>query len=340
VQSDLFIFKIHIQALHLPPQLRFYMKIITLTVNPALDKSTTSPAIVPEKKLRCAPVSIDAGGGGINVSKGLHRLGASSVAVFPIGGNNGKMLQNLVKTEGIRTKCLEIAGETRESFSVSDEHTGLQYRFTMPGVSITDTDAQNLLDLTEQLKPDILVASGSLPAGLNDNYYQQVAQLAHRIGAKFILDCSGAPLLQAAQEGVYLLKPNLGELSNLSGVPELEMNQVDDAARDLISKGKVEVVVVSLGGQGAVLVTKDKLEHIPVPPVKVRTTVGAGDSMVSGMVWALSKRKNLSDMVRMGVSCGTAATLQAGTKLFQQEEAMKVYDWIKTNKKRFQFTAF
>jgi 6-phosphofructokinase 2 len=316
------------------------MKIITLTVNPALDKSTTSPAIVPEKKLRCAPVSIDAGGGGINVSKGLHRLDTASTAVFPIGGNNGKMLQNLVKNEGIRTKCLETSGETRESFSVSDEHTGLQYRFTMPGVAITDTEAQNLLDLTEQLKPDILVASGSLPAGLGDDYYRRVAQAAHRIGAKLILDCSGEPLLRAAQEGVFLLKPNLGELSSLSGVAELEMNQVDDAARDLIQKGRVEVVVVSLGGQGAVLVTKEKLEHIPVPPVKVRTTVGAGDSMVSGMVWALAKRKNMSEMVRMGVSCGTAATLNTGTTLFTKDDAMKVFEWIGTNKKRFQFTAF
>lgn len=136
------------------------------------------------------------------------------------------------------------------------------------------------------------------------------------------------------------MKPNLSELSSLNGVPELAMSEVDDAARKLIAAGSVEVVVVSLGGQGAVLVTKDTLEHVPVPPVHVKTTVGAGDSTVAGMVWALSERKSLSEMVRMGVSCGTAATLNSGTQLFQKEDAEKVLEWIRINSARYQFNQF
>lgn len=170
------------------------MKIVTLTPNPALDKSTTSPAIVPEKKLRCAPVKIEAGGGGINVSKGLLRLGAESIAVFPVGGNNGKLLQQLVKNEGITTKTLETQGETRESFSVSDEHTGLQYRFTMPGDAMSAAEADALIELTFSLKPDILVASGSLPVGIGDDYYARIARRAKAEGVKIFARLQWRPV--------------------------------------------------------------------------------------------------------------------------------------------------
>jgi 6-phosphofructokinase 2 len=330
----------HTLQYSLSPTHTEFMKIITLTINPALDKSTSAAAIVPEKKLRCEPLALDAGGGGINVSKGLWRLGAKSLAVFPIGGNNGRVLHQLVKAEGVRTKVLQIAAETRESLSVSDQHTGLQYRFTMPGAAMSAEDATQLLDIVRDAKPNIIVASGSLPAGVETDYYARVAAMAQKIGARLIVDTNGQPLIEAAKQGVYLLKPNLGELSALMGVPELAMQDVDDAARQLIAQGRVEVVVVSLGGQGAVLVTKDRLEHIPVPPMKPKTTVGAGDSMVAGMTWALAQRQTESQMVRMGVACGSAATLHAGTQLFQAEDARKMLQWIDANGERYRFTAF
>jgi 6-phosphofructokinase 2 len=316
------------------------MKIVTLTINPALDKSTSTEAVIPEKKLRCMPPVIEAGGGGINVSKGLSRLGAKSLAVFPVGGNNGSTLLQLVKQEGIQVKTLKIQGETRESLSVTDQHTALQYRFTMPSAPMLASEAQALLQMVEDLKPDLIVASGSLALGVNDDYYAQVAAMAQRMGARMILDTNGTPLIHAAKQGVYLLKPNLSELSALMGVNELELDQVDDAARQLISQGNVQVVVVSLGSQGAVLVTKDQLEHVPVPPIKSKTTVGAGDSMVSGMVWALSKKAQLSEMVRTGVACGSAATLSTGTQLFTAADAKKMMDWIKANSSKYRFTKF
>ncbi len=199
---------------------------------------------------------------------------------------------------------------------------------------------ETCLGMVELLRPDYLVASGSLPPGLPDHYYEKVAAFAKRTGARLILDTSGAALKAAADEGVYLLKPNLTELSALAGVQNLEMNQVDDAALEIIRQGKCEVVVVSLGAQGALLVTRDGFEHIPSPAVTKKSTVGAGDSMVAGMVWALSRKKSHREMVQTGVACGTAATMNPGTELFHPEDVKRLLEWIRRYGERYRFTEF
>ncbi|MCC6279328.1 MAG: 1-phosphofructokinase family hexose kinase [Saprospiraceae bacterium] len=316
------------------------MKIATLTLNPALDKSSTTERLIPEHKLRCSAMRIDAGGGGINVSKGIHKLGGESTAIFPAGGNNGTRLKQILTDAGIVTSVVDIDGETRENISITESSSNLQYRFTLPGVELTEAQAEACLERIERMKPDYLVASGSLPPGLPETYYEKVAQLARRINARFILDTSGKALLCAAKEGLFLLKPNLAELSALVGVEKLEMNQVDDAALSLIKKGSCEVVVVSLGPQGCLLVTKDGFEHIPAPTVKKQSTVGAGDSMVAGMVWALSQGKSYREMAQLGVACGSAATMNKGTELFHPREVQRLYDWIQQYGDRYRFTDF
>ena len=316
------------------------MKIATLTLNPALDKSTATERLTPEQKLRCTAPQEDAGGGGINVSKGIHKLGGSSTAVFPVGGMNGTRLLRILQTTGIDTQVLELQGETRENFSVTESSTNVQYRFTMPGLDMREQDAEACLELVRRLQPDVLVASGSLPPGLPETFYEKVAVFAKKINAKLILDTSGAALQAAADEGLYLLKPNLAELSALAGVPKLELNYVDDAALSIIHQGKCEIVVVSLGPQGALLVTRDGFEHIPAPPVHKRSTVGAGDSMVAGMVWALSAGRSLPEMARLGVACGTAATMNPGTELFHPEDVWRLEQWINTYGERYKITDF
>lgn len=316
------------------------MKIVTLTLNPALDKSASTERLTPEQKLRCSALQEDAGGGGINVSKGIRKLGGSSTAVFPSGGATGQRLQQILAAAGVETDILAVIGDTRENFSILETSTGLQYRFTLPGVDMSEQEADACLDIVRRLKPDWLVASGSLPPGLPDTYYEKVAAFAKDIEARLILDTSGPALLAAADEGLYLLKPNLGELSALAGVPQLEMNQVDDAALEIIRQGKCEIVVVSLGPQGALLVTRDGFEHIPAPMVKKRSTVGAGDSMVAGMVWALSAGKTPIEMARVGVACGSAATMNPGTELFHPEDVWRLKQWIETYGERYRITDF
>lgn len=311
-------------------------KIVTLTVSPAIDKSTHFAGLVAEQKIRCETPHFDAGGGGINVSKAIARLGGNSLAVFTVGGASGELLEELVKKEGIDYKTIKTKSWTRENFIAVDTLTNAQYRFGMPGPEITADEAQAILTALEETKPDFLVASGSLSPGLEDDFYEKVATIATNIGAKLIVDTSGTPLERAIDKGVFLLKPNVGELARLVKAESLEINEVDDAAREIINKGKCEIMVVSLGAQGAVLVTKDICEHIPAPPVQKKSTVGAGDSMVGGMVWALSAGKSVSEMLHWGVACGSAATMNEGTQLFKQEDVHKLLNWINTYGEKYQ----
>ncbi|WP_128545804.1 1-phosphofructokinase family hexose kinase [Larkinella soli] len=312
--------------------------IITLTLNPAVDKSTTVDYFVAEQKLRCSTPRYDAGGGGLNVSKALKRLGGRSLAFFSSGGPSGQLLQDLLKKEGIDFRIIATQEWTRENFIVTETRTNAQYRFGLPGPTLTAAEADALLTALRELpaRPEYVVASGSLPPGLPDDFYGRIAREVRSLGARFILDTSGEPLRLAANEGVYLLKPNLGELSKLAGVEKLEADDVDDAAKAIIARGDCEVVVVSLGPSGALYVTKDQCEHVPAPMVKKLSTVGAGDSMVAGMTWALSQGKTFGEMVRLGVACGSAATMNPGTELFKKADVDRLLDWINQYGSRYQ----
>jgi 6-phosphofructokinase 2 len=168
-----------------------------------------------------------------------------------------------------------------------------------------------------------------LNEGLPADFYQQIAQIAKQSNIKLIVDAYGDALKNVLDEGVYLIKPNVGELAKLIGVERLEMEEVHQAAQQIITKGGAELVAVSLGPQGAVLVTKDSYDFVPAPNVVKRSTVGAGDSMVGGMLWALSQNKTLKEVIRWGVACGSAATMNEGTKLFQLQDAKRLFEWLR-----------
>ncbi|MBF9237736.1 1-phosphofructokinase family hexose kinase [Hymenobacter sp. BT683] len=304
--------------------------VVTLTLNPAIDKSTSVPRLVPEQKLRCDAPKVEPGGGGINVSRGLQRLGLSSRAVFTAGGPPGEVLQQLMTREGIAQCPVLTDSWTRENFTVVDASCNQQYRFGMPGSVLTETEQAQALATLAALSPapDVLVASGSLPQGVAPEFMGKIARWARSVGAKLIVDTSDEALKCAVDEGVYLLKPNLGELSRLAGVEALDTESAAEAARSIIEAGKCEIVVVSLGPNGAYLVTREQEEHIPAPSVKKRSTVGAGDSMVAGMVFALCEGRPVREAVRMGVACGSAATMNSGTELFHKADAEKLFQWL------------
>jgi 6-phosphofructokinase 2 len=304
--------------------------IVTITINPALDKSSAIEKLIPEKKLRCTNPAIEAGGGGINVSKAIQKLGGESLALFPAGGTNGEILKRILLKENINFRDFPVIAETRENFTIHETATNAQYRFVMPGKALTGGEINRFLGFIYSLDPfpDIIVASGSLCPGAPDNFFASVANLAKSRGAKYFADTSGEPLRMAVEEGVYLLKPNLSELCTLVGKDYLELNEIDEAAGILLEKGSCEVIVVSMGPGGALMITKNVREKIPAPTVKKMSTVGAGDSMVAGMAWMLEQGKSLSEMVRFGVACGTAATMNSGTQLFKKDDVLKLYDWI------------
>jgi 6-phosphofructokinase 2 len=299
--------------------------IITLTINPSLDKSTHFAKLVAEQKIRCEKPRYDAGGGGINVSKAIAKLGGSSTCVFTSGGSTGEMLTALINKEGIENIAIKTKNWTRENFIAFDTSTQSQYRFGFPGNELYDDETAKIIEIISKLDANYLVISGSLNEGLPTDFYQKIAETAKASGIKVIVDTSGEPLQKVLETGVYLIKPNIGELAKLIGVERLELADVEKAAKDLIEKGSSKIVVVSLGADGAILVSKDETHFIKAPKVDKKSTVGAGDSMVGGMVWALSQNKPLKEVIQWGVCSGTAATMNEGTQLFREEDVKKLF---------------
>jgi len=305
--------------------------VVTVTLNPTIDKNYFVERVVPDHKLRSNNPTSDPGGGGINVSRGIKELGGQSTAFFVSGGRTGKHLEDLLSVTGIEFRAFPNAGETRESITISETTSDKQYRIVTEGPEVSMKVVEEILDACKKIKPSFLVASGSLPKGLPPDTYARFASLAKSMESKFVLDTSGEALTAAADEGVFFLKPNLKELSKLSGVEELELDLVDHAAKELIVKGWCHAVVVSLGASGAMLVTDKHFIHYRTPTVKKKSTVGAGDSMVAGIVWALQFGFPNEDVVAWGVACGTAATMNEGTRLFKKADAEKLFKWIKSH---------
>lgn len=291
--------------------------IVTLTLNPAIDKSAHVEQVVPDDKLRCDKPTRDPGGGGINVARVVNRLGGASRALYTSGGLTGKMMEGLLDEEGITHTPLPIDDWTRENLIVSETNTDRQYRFGMPGPELTEAELESCLETVRALDPapEYLVASGSLPPGLSNDAYAAVAEVARTLGARPILDTSGAALREAVDAGWFLLKPNLRELGQLTDTsPETQTDRIA-AARQFIDRGWCKVVVLSMGASGALLVTPDRTEHVHSPAVPIQSRVGAGDSMVGGLTLALARGKDLRTAVRFGVAAGAAAVMTPGTNL-------------------------
>ncbi len=300
--------------------------IVTITLNPCIDKSTTVPAIKPEAKLRNTEVVNEPGGGGINVSKALAKLSVAAPALFTAGGHNGEMLKSLLQQEGISFTSIDTKVETRENWIVVETDTAKQFRFTFPGREVEEAAVKNLLEALQLQAPDFVVASGSLPPGLPDNFYGEVVSYATAAGAKCIVDTSGDALKALENKGAFLIKPNIAELCKLLDIDKLELKEVDDAAQQIIQNGFASIVAVSMGGDGAWIVSSDEKYFTPAPKVEVKTTVGAGDSMVAGITYMLHKNEGLQNAIRFGVCCGSAATMNAGTELFKVDDVWQLYN--------------
>lgn len=304
--------------------------ILTVTLNPCIDKSSTVEKFKPESKLRCTEIVNEPGGGGINVSKALKKLESPSVALFPAGGHNGNMLCSLLKEEGILFHAVDTKVETRENWIVLETSGNNQYRFTFPGREVLEETIKTLVDQIRSFSPTYVVASGSLSPGLPDYFYGLIVKNAAAVGAKCIVDTSG-PALQALKgKGAYLIKPNSSELCKMLNVETLDKNEISDAAQQAIADGFAEIIVVSMGPDGAWLVTADEKYFVAAPPVEKKSTVGAGDSMVAGITYSLQKQLSMKEAIRFGVACGSAATMNHGTQLFHKADAEKLFATIST----------
>lgn len=302
-------------------------RIATLTVNSAIDRSSTVDRVVPEDKLRCAPPRRDPGGGGLNVARAIDNLGGTSVAVYAAGGPSGEMLRMLLDHTGIDHRPVAIQRWTRENFHVEELSTGRQYRFGMPGPPMSADEWQRCLDAAMAIEPapDYLVASGSLPPGVPEQFYAEVARRARERGTRVIVDTSSAALCQAVEAGVYAIKPNMRELAALAGEPVEHEDKQVEVGRRLIARGRCEVVIASFGAGGVLMVTADRCERVAAPVVPVRSRVGAGDCTVAGFVLGLARGLDVTEAVRLGVAAGTAAVMTPGTALCRREDAEALF---------------
>lgn len=301
--------------------------IATLTMNPTIDVSVSVERVEPTRKLRCSEPTREPGGGGINVARAVHRLGGRATPVYISGGATGQLLHKLLRKAGIDDRTIEIEKLTRESFTVFETSTGRQFRFVLPGPEIRKGEWQQCLGNLGLLTPipAYIVASGSLPPGVPDDFYALVAETAKRINARVIVDTWGVPLRAAFDRGIFLAKPNLRELEDAVGRPLSDPQAQEEACRELVGRNCCSALVLTLGDKGSLLTTSEGQRRAPPISVPVQSAVGAGDSLVAGMTLALSRGRSMEEAYLYGVAAGTAAVMTPGTELCRPEDTERIF---------------
>ena len=305
--------------------------VLCLTMNPSVDVSTHTDRVVPADKLRCGPAQRDAGGGGLNVARVVHRLGGRGSALFPAGGAAGQWLTQHLEQSGLSAHALPVAQETRENFTVQARDTGAEYRFVLQGPTLSEEEWQANLDAVDQWSSELsfLVASGSLPPGVPADFYARLARAARQRGVRLVLDSSGPALAAALQAGVFLVKPNLRELRELTGLPLATAVEWRAAAQALVDHGQADVVALTLGERGALLLSRDGAWQAEALPVEVASSVGAGDSFVGALVWSLQQGDPLPQAFSWAMAAGSAALLTPGTGLCQPQDVRRLQPLVK-----------
>jgi 6-phosphofructokinase 2 len=301
--------------------------VVTLTLGPALDCTTTTDRVRPTRKLRCEAPHYDAGGGGINVARLLHALGKDAVALFPAGGWTGKAFEDLVRSSGTSYRAIPISSATRQSFCVNERGTGLQFRFVLPGATLTGIEQQACVDALAAAArgAQFVILSGSLPTGVPLAMISRVADRVRATGARLIVDTSGDALRAALRTDAYLIKPDLEELEELAGRPlVIDADQVE-AARELQSTSGATILLVSLAERGALIVTRDDAVRLPAFSVTPAGGSGAGDSMVAGLTCGLIEGLGIENAVRLGMAAGAAALMAPGTALAEPTLIRRLY---------------
>ncbi len=306
-------------------------RVATLTMNPAVDVTVEVDRIQPTHKLRCASVRRDAGGGGVNVARVIQRLGGDVVAIFPIGRSSGPRLARRMRNEGVPSVTIPIDGETREDFTAVETSTNQQYRFVLPGPQLAVSDWRACLEAVAALdpKPEFVVASGSLPEGAPGDTYARVARIAVQRGARFALDSHGEALRLALGPNVWLVKPSLGELRELTG--EALASEADQirACKALVGARKARLVALTLGDRGAVLVGEGRVLRAPALPIKPLSAIAAGDSFLGGMIWAIAAGRDLECAFGHAVAAASGTLLHAGTDLCRADEVARLVKQVR-----------
>lgn len=299
-------------------------KIVTLTLNPAIDVSSDADEVRPTQKTRIYGQQIEAGGGGINVAKMIAEFGVPVRAVYCAGGATGGALNDILGRFAIERDCVPIEGDTRMSLAVLERATGIEYRFVPEGPELREEEWREALSRAEAAQCDYCVASGSLARGVPDDFYARLGRSLSSRGARYVLDTSGPELRAAVDEGgIFLLKPSDRELRELVG-SELDDKGLAEAASEIVGRGKAEHVAVTMGNKGAILAGRGFTYALPALPVETHSALGSGDSFVGAMTYAFSTGADSAQAFRLGVAAGAAAASAKGARLCTADEVRRL----------------
>jgi 6-phosphofructokinase 2 len=303
--------------------------ILTITTNPAVDLATSVDHVIAGPKLRCRAPRVDPGGGGINVARAIHKLGGEAVALVAAGGAMGERLLSLLAAEGVPSLPVSVAAETRQSFAVTDESTGEQFRFSVPGNPLTEAEGAALLRRIAEAAPvgGFAVYSGSVAPGLPVDFVAQVNACLSPKGTRLVVDVSAPALHHILAHPVQLhaLRIDQEESATAAGRP---MDTVEDSRRfaaALVAQGVADIVVTGRGAEGSVLASRDTQLFGRTPPVPVRSKIGAGDTFVGAFTLSLARGEKLSDALCRGVAGASATVSTEGTALCTRADAEALF---------------
>ena len=299
--------------------------IITVTLNPAVDKTIEVDNCTIGSVNRVSSIKLDAGGKGINVSKVVKSLKGESTALGILAGRTGEFIKNYLDTEEIENNFIFVPGETRTNIKIVDKVNSTNTDINEPGNSISEEDVNKIKEkvFSDAKKDDILVLSGSIPQGVEKNIYELWIKEANAMGIKTILDADGELLKQGILSGPYLIKPNIHELEKLFGVKIDGIEEVISYCKSIFDYG-VSMIAVSLGSEGALFMNKEKTIYAKGIKVKVKSTVGAGDSMVAALAFALDKGYSFEKSVTLSVAAATAGVMTEGTTAGSLEDILNI----------------
>ena len=296
-----------------------------------MDVSTTVSRLLDHQKLRCSSEQEQVGGGGINVAMVTQSLGSNVGAFWPIGGWRGKEILDRLVRDGIQSINTPIAQENRQCFTVYETETQHEYRFVLPGPTLSETEqAACLSSILAHLPRQFLVLSGSLPLGVEPDFYATVIHAVRQRNPRLriVVDTSGPALSAALAAGVFLFKPSREEFVALTG--QTQGSLLDDVARcrDLIRAGSAQIVALTMGAEGSLVVSEGLAMRVPALKVNVTSTVGAGDSYVGGFIHAYAQTDDLAHAAKLGTAAAAAALQTQGKLAFDTIQIQKLADQV------------
>lgn len=304
--------------------------IITVTLNPALDKTVLVPSFTAGKLNRVSSMRIDAGGKGINVSKVIHSLRGRSKAIGFLAGRTGDYIKETLEALGIDNNFLFVDGETRTNLKIYDSETKTTTEVNEPGPEVSSHDLHRLEALLkEEVKEgDVVVFSGSIPQKVSPDIYQRLIEACHSMGARTILDADGEPLEHGVKAGPRLIKPNLHELEGLIGIKLGSTEEILRGIRAIQRVHSIPQVVVSLGDKGALYTDTQQAFLAEGIPIVAKSTVGAGDAMVAALALSLEQGYDWDTTIRLSMAAGVANVLTSGSQAAPYESVMNKVEHI------------